>query len=70
MPGQVSDRAARYHQRAEHFKSLAKMEQEPRARAQLLKVAADYVQLVDADPLKPSLSAIAARRGDRRSVSD
>ena len=70
MPGQVGDRAARYREQAEHFKSLAKMEQEPRARAQLLKVAEDYVQLADTNPQKPSRSAIGAWRGDRQSSSD
>jgi hypothetical protein len=41
------DRAARYHERAERFREIAKMETRPRARARLLELAGQYEQLVD-----------------------
>jgi hypothetical protein len=42
------DRAARYHERAERFREIAKMEMQPRARARLLGLAGEYEQLADA----------------------
>jgi hypothetical protein len=68
MPGQVSDRAARYRQQAEHFQSLAAMEREPRARAQLLQIANDYGELAQTTTPRPSLSAISGR--GRRNPKD
>ena len=41
------DRAARYYERAERFREIAKMETQPRARARLLELAEEYEQLVD-----------------------
>jgi hypothetical protein len=40
-------RAARYHERAERFREIAKMETQPRVRARLLALAEEYEQLVD-----------------------
>jgi hypothetical protein len=47
LPRLECDRAARYHERAEHFREIAKMETQPRARARLLELAGEYEQLVD-----------------------
>jgi hypothetical protein len=51
------DRAARYHERAERFREIAKMEMQPRARARLLGLAGEYEQLADAlagpEPRRP-----------------
>ena len=41
------DRAVRYHERAERFREIAKMETKPRVRARLLALAEEYEQLVD-----------------------
>ena len=45
--GLECDRAARYYERAERFREIAKMETQPRARARLLELAEEYEQLVD-----------------------
>jgi histone H3/H4 len=47
LPRLECDRAARYHERAERFREIAKMEMQPRARARLLELAEEYEQLVD-----------------------
>ena len=43
-------RAAHYREKATHFKELAKVELQPRARAQLLGLAAEYDQLAELRP--------------------
>ena len=48
LPRLECDRAARYHERAECFREIAKMETQPRARARLLELAGEYEQLADA----------------------
>jgi hypothetical protein len=40
-------RAAHYREHAKHFQRLASTELQPRARAQLLGLAAEYEQLAD-----------------------
>ena len=40
-------RAAHYREKAIHFKELANVELQPRARAQLLGLAAEYDQLAE-----------------------
>ena len=57
MPGGIGDgeravctgggRAAHYREKATHFKELASVELQPRARAQLLGLAAEYDQLAE-----------------------
>ena len=47
LPRSECDRAARYYERAERFREIAKMETQPRARARLLELAEEYEQLVD-----------------------
>ena len=47
LPRLECDRAARYHERAESFREIAKMETQPRARARLLELAEEYEQLMD-----------------------
>ena len=42
-----TDRAVHYREQAERFRDLAKAERQPRARDQLLDVAAKYRQLAD-----------------------
>jgi len=49
-----SERAVRYRQKATHFKEMASSEEQPRVRAQLLGLAAEYDQLADSNPRKPS----------------
>ena len=46
LPRLECDRAARYYERAERFREIAKMETQPRARARLLELAEEYEQLV------------------------
>ena len=41
------NRAARYREQAEHFRQIATMEAQPRARAQLLELAGEYQLLAD-----------------------
>jgi hypothetical protein len=41
------DRVARYRGQVERFREIAKMEMQPRVRARLLELAAEYGQLVD-----------------------
>ena len=53
-PAAQSKRAVHYGEQAEKFRKLASMEEQPRARAQLLGLAADYSQLADATLEKPS----------------
>jgi hypothetical protein len=57
LPRLECDRAARYHERAERFREIAKMEMQPRARARLLGLAGEYEQLADAlagpEPRRP-----------------
>ena len=53
-----SDRAACYREKAAHFKELASIELQPRARAQLLGLASEYDQLAEARPPKPSADAL------------
>ena len=47
LPRLECDRAARYYERAERFREIAKMETKPRVRARLLALAEEYEQLVD-----------------------
>jgi hypothetical protein len=54
MPGIASDRAIHYGEQAAQFHRLAKMEKQPRARAQLLQLAGEYQQLAGTEPRKPS----------------
>ena len=49
-----SERAARHREKAAHFKELASVELQPRARAQLLGLAAEYDQLAEIPLIKPS----------------
>jgi hypothetical protein len=60
MPEPVDGRAARYRRQAEHFQTLAKMEQQPRARARLLELADEYRQLAARGPQKPSAELLGA----------
>ena len=57
LPRLECDRAARYYERAERFREIAKMEMQPRARARLLGLAGEYEQLADAlagpEPRRP-----------------
>jgi hypothetical protein len=41
------DRVGRYREQVERFREIAKMETQPRTRAQLLELAEQYEQLVD-----------------------
>ena len=50
-------RAAHYREKEAPFKELASVELQPRVRAQLLGLAAEYDQLADAKPGKPSASS-------------
>ena len=45
--GTAGGRAAHYREKAAHFKELASVELQPRARAQLLGLAAEYDQLAE-----------------------
>jgi hypothetical protein len=59
MPGEPvlsdSERAVwSYRQKAAHFKDLASVELQPRARAQLLGLASEYDQLAETRLSKPS----------------
>ena len=47
LPRLECDRAARYHERTERFREIAKMETRPRVRARLLELAGQYERLVD-----------------------
>jgi hypothetical protein len=53
-----SERAARYRDQAEQFQRLAKMEEQPRARARLLEIADDYWHLAETEPRKPSAASL------------
>ena len=64
MPGGVSNRAVQYRGQADQFRRLAKMEQEPRARARLLEIAHEYRQLADIGPRKPSAELLGTRAGN------
>ena len=55
-----SERAARYREKAAHFKELASIELQPRARAQLLELASEYDQLAETTPPKPSANSLPA----------
>ena len=46
-------RVAHYREKAAHFKELASAELQPRARAQLLGLAAEYGQLAETPLPKP-----------------
>jgi hypothetical protein len=61
-------RAAHYREKAAHFKELASVELQPRARAQLLGLAAEYDQLCrdEATGNKPEIADIAERISGRR----
>jgi hypothetical protein len=69
MSGQIPDTeyrensewAVHYRQRAAHFKQLASIELQPRARAQFIGLAEEYDRLADDGPRK--LSADFLRRG-------
>jgi hypothetical protein len=41
------DRAARYRERADHFKGMASAETRPRERAHVLELAVEYERLAD-----------------------
>jgi hypothetical protein len=57
-------RAAHYRQKAAHFKELASVELQPRARAQLLGLASEYDQLAETRLPKPSGSSLLTRAGN------
>lgn len=52
-----SERATHYREQAKHFERLASAETQPRTRARLLEVAAEYHELADLKPRKPSASS-------------
>ena len=41
------DRIVRYREQVERFREIAMMETQPRVRARLLELAAEYEQLID-----------------------
>jgi hypothetical protein len=43
----MSDRAARYRERADHLKGMADAETRPRERAHVLELAVEYERLAD-----------------------
>jgi hypothetical protein len=57
-------RVAHYRQKAAHFKELASVEFQPRARAQLLGLASEYDQLAETRIPKPSGSSPLTRAGN------
>jgi hypothetical protein len=59
-PVGLLERASRYRRQAEQFERLA-IELQPRARAQLLGLAAEYDQLADTKSRKPSANLVAPR---------
>jgi hypothetical protein len=56
-----SERAAHYREKANLFERLASSETRPRTRARLLEIAAEYHELADLKPPKPSSSALRTR---------
>ena len=65
---QQSERAVRYRQKATHFKEMASSEEQPRVRAQLLGLAAEYDQLSDSNPRKPSGNLRVPRGGKNSGI--
>ena len=63
-----SEWAVRYRQKATHFKEMASSEVQPRVRAQLLGLAAEYDQLADSNPRKPSGNLRVPRGGNNRGI--
>ena len=63
-----SERAVRYRQKATHFKEMASSEEQPRVRAQLLGLAAEYDQLADSNPRKPSGNLRVPRGGNNPGI--
>ncbi|HVH50382.1 MAG TPA: hypothetical protein VM781_01850 [Candidatus Bathyarchaeia archaeon] len=64
-----SERAFHYREQAEQFQRLAKMEEQPRARARLLEIADDYQNLAETEPRKPSAELLGTRtRNTKRPV--
>src|SRR5207248_7250343 len=72
-----SERAVHYRQKAAHFKQLASIELQPRARAQLIGLAEEYDRLADDGPrnlnaeilrrlCRNNIGRIAASGGDMR----
>ena len=57
-------RAAHYRQKAAHFKELASVELQPRARAQLIGLAEEYDRLADDGPRKLSAEFLRLRGGN------
>src|SRR5438477_7505652 len=66
---QQSEWTVRYRQKAAHFKEMASSEEQPRVRAQLLGLAAEYDQLADSNPRKPSGNLRVPRGGNTRGSS-
>lgn len=64
-----SERAARYHEQAEHFQRLATMETQPRARARLLEIAGQYQELADIKSKNHLLPSRAGNHQASRNVS-
>ena len=65
---QQSEWAVRYRQKATHFKEMASSEEQPRVRAQLLGLAAEYDQLADSNPRKPSGNLRVPRGGNNSGI--
>ena len=63
-----SEWAVRYRQKATHFKEMASSEVQPRVRAQLLGLAAEYDQLADSNPRKPSGNLRVPRGGNNSGI--
>ena len=59
-----SERAVHYRQKAAHFKELASIELQSRARAQLIGLAEEYDRLADDGPRKLSAEFLRLRGGN------
>jgi hypothetical protein len=63
-----SEWAVHYRQKATHFKEMASGEAQPRVRAQLLGLAAEYDQLADSNPRQPSGKLRVPRGGNNPGI--
>lgn len=60
----ASERGARDREHTQHFQRLAKMETQPRARAQLIELACQHEQIADINPREPSANLLDPRAGN------
>src|SRR5436305_13080640 len=63
-----SEWAVRYRQKATRFIEMAISELQPRVRARLLGLAAEYDQLADSNPRKPSGNLRVPRGGNNSGI--